>query len=113
MNSVLTKQEDKKIENAIKLANLLKHEYLRAKIEETKMIIAGNFSELNYEYIRFLEKMILDYGLQNYVKLLLPQPEGPINAITVFCLTFKLMFFSACLVPNHASRLLSLVWYQW
>ena len=60
---------DKEIENAITLANLLKHEYLRGKIEETKMIIAGNFSELNYEYIRFLEKMILDYGLQNYVKL--------------------------------------------
>jgi glycosyltransferase involved in cell wall biosynthesis len=60
---------DKEIENAIILANLLKDKCLRGKIQETKMIIAGNFSELNYKYVRFLEKMILDYGLQNYVKL--------------------------------------------
>ena len=33
------------------------------------MVIAGNFSELNYKYVRFLEKMILDYGLQDYVEL--------------------------------------------
>jgi glycosyltransferase involved in cell wall biosynthesis len=33
------------------------------------MVIVGNFSELNYKYVRFLEKMILDYGLENYVKL--------------------------------------------
>jgi len=59
---------DKEIENAISLANLLKDKCLKGKIQETKMIIAGNFSELNYEYVRFLEKMILD-GLQNYVKL--------------------------------------------
>jgi len=59
---------DKEIENAITLANLLKDKCLKGKIQETKMIIAGNFSELNYEYVRFLEKMILD-GLQNYVKL--------------------------------------------
>jgi glycosyltransferase involved in cell wall biosynthesis len=60
---------DKEIENAITLANLLKDKCLRGKIQETKMIIAGNFSELNYKYVRFLEKMIIDYGLQNYVKL--------------------------------------------
>jgi glycosyltransferase involved in cell wall biosynthesis len=60
---------DKEIENAITLANLLKDKCLRGKIQETKMIIAGNFSELNYKYVRFLEKMILDYGLKNYVKL--------------------------------------------
>jgi glycosyltransferase involved in cell wall biosynthesis len=60
---------DKEIENAMTLANLLKDKCLRGKIQETKMIIAGNFSELNYKYVRFLEKMILDYGLQNYVKL--------------------------------------------
>jgi glycosyltransferase involved in cell wall biosynthesis len=60
---------DKEIENAITLANLLKDICLRGKIQETKMIIAGNFSELNYKYVRFLEKMILDYGLENYVKL--------------------------------------------
>jgi glycosyltransferase involved in cell wall biosynthesis len=60
---------DKEIENAITLANLLKDKSLRGKIQETKMIIVGNFSELNYKYVRFLEKMILDYGLQNYVKL--------------------------------------------
>ena len=59
---------DKEIENAISLANLLKDKCLKGKIQETKMIIAGNFSELNYEYVRFLEKMLLD-GLQNYVKL--------------------------------------------
>jgi glycosyltransferase involved in cell wall biosynthesis len=47
----------------------LKDKSLRGKIQETKMIIVGNFSELNYKYVRFLEKMILDYGLQNYVKL--------------------------------------------
>jgi glycosyltransferase involved in cell wall biosynthesis len=61
--------EDKEIENAITLANLLKDKCLREKIQEIKMIIVGNFSELNYKYVRFLEKMILDYGLQNYVKL--------------------------------------------
>ena len=33
------------------------------------MVIAGNFSELDYKYVRFLEKMILDYGLQDYVEL--------------------------------------------
>src|SRR5215469_12303225 len=59
---------DKEIENAITLANLLKDRCLKGKIQETKMIIAGNFSELNYEYVRFLEKMLLD-GLENYVKL--------------------------------------------
>jgi glycosyltransferase involved in cell wall biosynthesis len=60
---------DKEIENAITLAKLLKDECLRGKIQETKMIIAGNSSELNYRYVRFLEKMILDYRLQNRVKL--------------------------------------------
>jgi glycosyltransferase involved in cell wall biosynthesis len=60
---------DKEIENAITLANLLKDRCLRGKIQEIKMVIAGNFSELNYKYVRFLEKMILDYGLENYVKL--------------------------------------------
>ena len=60
---------DKEIENAITLANLLKDKCLNGKIQETKMIIAGNFSELNYKYVRFLEKMILDYGLQKYVKM--------------------------------------------
>ena len=60
---------DKKIENAITLANLLKDKCLRGKIQETKIIIVGNFSELDYKYVQFLEKMILDYGLQNYVKL--------------------------------------------
>jgi glycosyltransferase involved in cell wall biosynthesis len=60
---------DKEIENAITLANLLKDRCLRGKIQEIKMIIGGNFSELNYKYVRFLEKMILYYGLQNYVKL--------------------------------------------
>ncbi|MFY9872915.1 MAG: glycosyltransferase [Candidatus Nitrosopolaris sp.] len=60
---------DKEIENAITLANLLKDKCLRGKIQETKMIIAGNFSELNYKYVQFLEKMILDYGLKNYAKL--------------------------------------------
>jgi glycosyltransferase involved in cell wall biosynthesis len=60
---------DKEIENAITLANLLKDKCLNGKIQETKMIIAGNFSELNYKYVRFLEKMISDYGLQNYVKM--------------------------------------------
>ncbi|MGC2575271.1 MAG: glycosyltransferase, partial [Candidatus Nitrosopolaris sp.] len=58
-----------KIENAITLANLLKDRCLRGKIQEIKMIIVGNFSELNYKYIRFLANMILDYGLENYVKL--------------------------------------------
>jgi alpha-1,2-mannosyltransferase len=60
---------DKEIENAITLANLLKNKCLRGKIQETKMIFAGNFSDSNYKYVQFLEKMILDYGLQNYVKL--------------------------------------------
>ena len=60
---------DKEIENAITLANLLRDRCLRGKIQEIKMIIVGNFSELNYKYVRFLEKMILDYGLQNNVKL--------------------------------------------
>jgi glycosyltransferase involved in cell wall biosynthesis len=60
---------DKEIENAITLANLLKDRCLRGKIQEIKMVIAGNFSELNYKYVRFLEKMILDYGLQDYVEL--------------------------------------------
>jgi glycosyltransferase involved in cell wall biosynthesis len=60
---------DKEIENAISLANLLKDKCLRGKIQETKMIIVGNFSELDYKYVQFLEKMILDYELQNYVKL--------------------------------------------
>jgi len=60
---------DKEIENAITLANLLKDRCLRGKIQEIKMIIVGNFSELNYKYVQFLEKMILDYGLENYVKL--------------------------------------------
>jgi glycosyltransferase involved in cell wall biosynthesis len=59
---------DKEIENAITLANLLKDRCLRG-IREIKIIIVGNFSELNYKYIRFLEKMILDCGLENYVKL--------------------------------------------
>jgi len=60
---------DKEIENAITLANLLKDKCLRGKIQKIKMVIAGNFSELNYKYVRFLEKMILDYGLQDYVEL--------------------------------------------
>ncbi|MGA9150618.1 MAG: glycosyltransferase [Candidatus Nitrosopolaris sp.] len=60
---------DKEIENAITLANLLKDRCLRGKIQEIKMIIVGNYSELNYKYVQFLEKMILDYGLENYVKL--------------------------------------------
>ena len=60
---------DKEIENAITLANLLKDRCLRGKIQEIKMIIVGNFSELNYKYVQFLEKMILDCGLENYVKL--------------------------------------------
>jgi glycosyltransferase involved in cell wall biosynthesis len=60
---------DKEIENAITLANLLKDKCLNGKIQQTKMMIVGNFSELNYKYVRFLEKMILDYGLQNYVKM--------------------------------------------
>jgi glycosyltransferase involved in cell wall biosynthesis len=47
----------------------LKDKCLRGKIQETKMMIVGNFSELDYKYVQFLEKMILDYGLQNYVKL--------------------------------------------
>jgi glycosyltransferase involved in cell wall biosynthesis len=60
---------DKEIENAITLANLLKDKCLRGKIQEIKMVIAGNFSELDYKYVRFLEKIILDYGLQDYVEL--------------------------------------------
>src|SRR5215469_1950430 len=42
--------------------------------------------------------------LRHLRRVVLPQPEGPINAVTVFSLTSKLMFFNACLVPNHASR---------
>jgi glycosyltransferase involved in cell wall biosynthesis len=60
---------DKEIEKAITLANLLKDRCLRGKMQEIKMMIVGNFSELNYKYVQFLEKMILDYGLENYVKL--------------------------------------------
>jgi glycosyltransferase involved in cell wall biosynthesis len=60
---------DKEIESAITLANLLKDRCLRGKIQEFKMVIVGNFSELNYRYVQFLEKMILNYGLENYVKL--------------------------------------------
>jgi hypothetical protein len=32
----------------------------------------------------------------------LPQPEGPIIAVTALALIFRLMFFRACFVPNHA-----------
>src|SRR5215471_20041259 len=42
--------------------------------------------------------------LRHLIRVVLPQPEGPMNAVTVFSLTSKLMFFNACLVPNHASR---------
>jgi hypothetical protein len=42
--------------------------------------------------------------LRHLMRVVLPQPEGPINAVTVFSFTYKLMFFNACLVPNHASR---------
>src|SRR5215471_2694634 len=42
--------------------------------------------------------------LRHLIRVVLPQPEGPMNAVTVFSLTSKLMSFNACLVPNHASR---------
>ena len=67
---------DKGIENALILANLLKEKCLRGKVQESKMIIAGNFTELDYKYVQFLEKMILDHGLQNYVKLVLGPSFG-------------------------------------
>jgi alpha-1,2-mannosyltransferase len=62
---------DKGIENALILANLLKEKCLRGKVQESKMIIAGNFTELDYKYVQFLEKMIVNHGLQHYVKLVL------------------------------------------
>ncbi|PWU82253.1 MAG: hypothetical protein DLM72_02815 [Candidatus Nitrosopolaris wilkensis] len=60
---------DKQIENALILANLLKDKCSSEKIQKTKMIIAGNTIGLDYKYVQLLEEMILDYGLQNYVKL--------------------------------------------
>ena len=39
--------------------------------------------------------------LRHLMRVVLSQPEGPINAVTVFSLTSRLMFFNACLVPNH------------
>jgi glycosyltransferase involved in cell wall biosynthesis len=62
---------DKEIENALILTNLLKDKSLKGNIQETRTIIAGNFSELDYTYLSFLEKMIVDYRLQHYVKLVL------------------------------------------
>ena len=49
----------------------MKDKCLRGELQAIKIIIAGNFSELDYKYVQFLEKMILDYRIQNYVKLIL------------------------------------------
>ena len=62
---------DKEIENALILTNLLKDNSLKGKIQGTRTIIAGNFCELDYNYLSFIEKMIVDLGLQHYVKLVL------------------------------------------
>src|SRR5215217_264951 len=44
--------------------------------------------------------------LRQRIRVVLPQPEGPIKAVAVLALTSKLMFFKACFDPYHASRFL-------
>ncbi len=53
----------KKVENAIKFAKLLKDNDIGKG-----MIIAGNLDPYNYDYYLYLKRMIVDFGLVDYVK---------------------------------------------
>jgi alpha-1,2-mannosyltransferase len=56
---------DKEVENAIRTAKIL---YERKKIRYN-MIIVGNISKSDLDYLHFLKNMINSYGLENFIKL--------------------------------------------
>ncbi len=53
----------KRVENAIKFAKLLKEKDIGKG-----MIIAGNLDPYNYDYYLYLKRMIVNFGLVDYVK---------------------------------------------
>jgi len=55
---------DKQVENAIEVAKILHN-----KKVDAKMIIVGNVSRNDMDYLQFLRSMIYDYDLNTYVKL--------------------------------------------
>ncbi len=65
---------DKQIENAIEVARILKDREEggregRGDIATKAMIIAGNLHHYDSKYYQQLRKMIIDYGLSNYISL--------------------------------------------